>query len=301
MAPGRPVKLLIRTCSFTVIITSVLVDILSGKATGRYAPVPKLNIINGTDVIISEDQDGFVYCYAGLDSSSRRAPYAVVWTNPYGRPVSPYHPRGNAKAAKIFAVRESFILPHAYLVFRGFDQDLAGVYTCNLLYSGRLLVRRTIHLRLFRPTFRVVPLPQCLAVPEGGTILLPSPVAGSPPKPPMWTRNDGDLDLSTSLQLNGGLLLQGVQEPGVYRAVVWLGGGLIHQQQVAVSVLQQDGGVADPSPPGPTCSQPDTQTPPDAYSSSSSSSSVAVANEVVADIQIHTYRRLVDEARRRAT
>lgn len=212
MTFGKPVKIL--RCCFTVLVSSVLVDLLKGQSVhhaGSYAPLPQLTIINGTDAVISEDQDGFVYCYASFDSGGRRrSPYKVLWTDPYGLPLFSY-PRVDVKTAKIFTVREAFVPPHSYLVFRGFDDGLAGMYTCNLIYGGRLLARRSIHLRLFRPSFRVVPLPPCLAVPEGGTLLLPSPVLGNPPKPPLWSKVDGDLDPSTTLLLNGGLLLQEVQ------------------------------------------------------------------------------------------
>nr|XP_053628400.1 uncharacterized protein LOC128685781 [Cherax quadricarinatus] len=343
MAPRASDKFLVMLCCFSVVILIVMVDILQGKAvpTGRYAAsLYMVNIINGTDEIIREHQDGFVFCFATHQFSSRRMPYTVVWTNPYGRPLMAYSQVD--KTAKIFTVQQKFLLLHSYLVFRDFDHTLSGIYTCSLLYSGRLLARQTIHLRFFQPSFKVVPLSQCLTVPEGGSVLVPSPVVGDPPKPTLWSRLGRDLDLTTTHH-NTGLLLQNVQgedycythggsaktvggsynslenerqsgliqgkrgqihflgstalrryhKPGVYRSTVWLGGGLIHHQDVAVSVLLQNGDLIEPEDSSAiTC-------PTDMRPSLKTRSSVVIANELIADIQIHAYRRLVAEKGRR--
>nr|XP_045604051.1 uncharacterized protein LOC123761875 [Procambarus clarkii] len=290
----KPVKTLAGTCSLTIICLSVLVDSFHGSSMpmGRYGPLPKLSIINGTDEIIREDQDGFLYCFANQPSG--RTPYAVVWTNPYGRPLVPYA-RVDVNTAKIFTVQERFVLPHSYLVFRGFDESLAGIYACNLLHSSRLIARQTIRLRFFRPSFRVVPLPPCLSVPEGGSVLVPSPVVGKSPRPTVWSRLGSELDPEDTYQLHSGLLLQNVQEPGVYRSMVWLGGGLTHQQDVAVSVLLQDGGGLIQPRGGPVCLPRDDPHPP----SKTKPSSVDIANDLIVDIQIHAYRRLVSEGDRK--
>lgn len=75
--------------------------------------------------------------------------------------------------------------------------------------------------------------------------------------------------------------------PAVYRVQVPLGGGLMHQQEVVVAVVRADGSQDFPSKASTAVT---TGTCPrwDATKPTERPDSVAVANDVIADIQMHS-------------
>lgn len=197
---------------------------------GHQAP---LIIINGSDVVMASGDDGFLYCFSGgvgwgadrwwSGGSSRGrggggggrgalghlGEVTLVWTDPLSRVVPRY-----SSGARVWATEErEEDTPHSFLVVRGFSSSLAGRYTCSLKVGSSVLASTPVTLWLFRPTFRVLGLPRCVAgVRRGATLLLPSPVVGTPPSPPLWRRllrggGVGHLDPSRARQLPGGLLL----------------------------------------------------------------------------------------------
>ncbi|KAK4297824.1 hypothetical protein Pmani_029786 [Petrolisthes manimaculis] len=211
-------------------------EIEGGTGTGQQAP---LTIINGSDVVMASGQDGFLYCFSGgvgwgggrWWSGGRRGggglghlgEVTLVWTDPHGHVV----PRYNS-GARVWATEEREVdTPHSFLVVRGFGSSLAGRYTCSLRAGHRVLASTSVNLWLFRPTFRVLGLPRCVVgVRRGATLLLPSPVVGTPPSPPLWRRlgggggrggaeGGGHLDPSRARQLPGGLLLVQVKGESV--------------------------------------------------------------------------------------
>ncbi|ROT82970.1 hypothetical protein C7M84_023871 [Penaeus vannamei] len=265
----------------------VLVRLVLAQAArvSDYGVSTKLHIVNGTESIVREGESNFVFCYAGVRNLRGRAPYTVVWTDPWGRPLLPLP--GISLNARLFSVRENELRPNAYMVFQMFDEDLEGVYTCNLVFKNRLVSLRRIRLKMFRPSYRVVTLAPCLAVQEGGSALLPAPVVGSPPAPPVWSKAGGSLDPSEAQVVQAGLVLHAVQEPGVYRVQVPLGGGLVHQQETVVAVVRIDGRKDFPS--DATSAATAGPCPPwDATKPTERSDSVSVANDVIADIQMHS-------------
>lgn len=189
----------------------VLVRLVLAQAArvSDYGVSTKLHIVNGTESIVREGESNFVFCYAGVRNLRGRAPYTVVWTDPWGRPLLPLP--GISLNARLFSVRENELRPNAYMVFQMFDEDLEGVYTCNLVFKNRLVSLRRIRLKMFRPSYRVVTLAPCLAVQEGGSALLPAPVVGSPPAPPVWSKAGGSLDPSEAQVVQAGLVLHAVQ------------------------------------------------------------------------------------------
>ncbi|XP_064110910.1 uncharacterized protein LOC135218493 [Macrobrachium nipponense] len=285
----NPMKTILITSSVSFVVLSVIAEVTASKSVQQqrsFRSSPMLYIVNGTESLIRENKDGFVYCYSNLRLPGRPSPLAVLWTDPQGKPLLPFS-KVDVKKERMFSVQQDFFRPNAYLVFRNFDETLEGLYTCNLLYLGKLVALRSIHLKLFRPTFRVVALPRCLTVRAGGTVLIPSPVTGHPERPPYWRRIGGDDDPSTAVQLPTGLLVQGIQESAVYRAVARLGGGLTHQQDVTLSVILHDGRVKElrskprvaTSAPSKCLSRPVPGAP--LYSSS-----VVIANDLIADMQM---------------
>lgn len=174
----------------------------------RYPHLATFAIMNGTDSVLREGQNGFIYCFANV-----RVPLRVVWTDPYGRPLPLYKgtQTPDESMGHVFAVGGVFPLPYAFLVFRNFAEGLSGRYECSLLYGHARLAKRTIHLHYFTPSYRVLPLPKCLTVPLGGSVLLPSPVQGRPPRPPAWTLLEGDQDNASVREVKGRLLLRGLK------------------------------------------------------------------------------------------
>ncbi|XP_068244967.1 uncharacterized protein [Palaemon carinicauda] len=295
-------KTFLITSSVSFVVLSVMVEVSSSKTVQQqrsFRSSPMLYIVNGTESLIRESKDGFVYCYSNLRLPGRPSPLAVLWTDPQGKPLLPFS-KVDVKRERIFSVQQDFLRPNAYLVFRNFDAALEGVYTCNLVYFGRLVSSQSIHLKMFRPTFRVVALPRCLTVREGGRILIPSPVTGDPERPPYWRRIGGDEDMSTVLQLPTGLLVQDIQESAVYRAVARLGGGLTHQQDVTLSVLQQDGRVKElRSKPRVVTSAPSKCLRGPLPGLPLYSSSVVIANDLIADMQMATCCNSPGDARQK--
>ncbi|XP_045132415.1 uncharacterized protein LOC123516800, partial [Portunus trituberculatus] len=202
--------------------------------------------MNGSVSVIGEGQNGFIYCFANL-----LLPFRVTWTDPDGMPLPTYTTTDppstgvgggvDGGVGEIYVVSGAYPIPFACLVFRGFSTHLSGRYMCTLAYGNTRLATRTTHLHFFAPSYRVVPLPRCFLVPRGGTVLLPSPVQGRPPRPPTWTLLEGEQGSASARTLSGRLLLKGLQGPAGWRAEVTLGGGLTFLQDVFVSVVE--GGI----------------------------------------------------------
>lgn len=174
-----------------------------------YSMSTKLHIVNGTESIVREGESNFLFCYASLRNLRGRAPYTVVWTDPWGRPLLPLS--GISLDTRLFSFRENELRPNAYMVFQMFDEGLEGVYTCNLVFRNRLVSLRRIRLKMFRPSYKVVTLAPCLAVQEGSSALLPSPVVGRPPSAPVWSKLGGSLDPPEAQAVQAGLVLHDVQ------------------------------------------------------------------------------------------
>lgn len=214
-----------------VIATAGVAEAKVGGGGGHQAP---LIIINGSNVVMASGDDGFLYCFSdgvgwggdrwwsggsgrgaggggggGRGSLGHLGEVTLVWKDPLGRVVPRY-----SSGARVWATEErEEDTPHSFLVVRGFGSSLAGRYTCSLRVGPRVLASTPVTLWLFRPTFRVLGLPRCVVgVRRGATLLLPSPVVGTPPSPPLWRRllrggGVGHLDPSRARQLPGGLLL----------------------------------------------------------------------------------------------
>ncbi|MPC79756.1 hypothetical protein E2C01_074300 [Portunus trituberculatus] len=173
----------------------------------EYPYLPTFGIMNGSVSVIGEGQNGFIYCFANL-----LLPFRVTWTDPDGMPLPTYTTTDppstgvgggvDGGVGEIYVVSGAYPIPFACLVFRGFSTHLSGRYMCTLAYGNTRLATRTTHLHFFAPSYRVVPLPRCFLVPRGGTVLLPSPVQGRPPRPPTWTLLEGEQGKHTDTTTN---------------------------------------------------------------------------------------------------
>ena len=85
------------------------------------------HIVNGTSTTIQLQSNSYIYCSINDSSVEDLHLYRVIWTDPCGTRIQHWK-----KNSAYSVVGGSVHQPYAYLMFNQFQQQSAGVYTCEL-------------------------------------------------------------------------------------------------------------------------------------------------------------------------